>query len=66
MQQRQLVWLIGVFAILLVIAFVSGTFSNEISTVNVPDFSIPLDQIEEVELTMTDGSTTRIERQNGG
>jgi hypothetical protein len=66
MQQRQLVWLIGVFAILLVIAFVSGTFSNEISTVNVPNFSIPLDQIEEVELTMTDGSTTRIERQNGG
>lgn len=64
MQQRQLVWLIGALAILLVIAFISGTFNSDISTIEVPNLAIQSDEIEEIELTMTDASITRIQHKD--
>lgn len=64
MQQRQLVWLIGALAMLLVIAFISGTFNSDISTIDVPNLAIQRDAIEEIELTMTDASVTRIQHKD--
>ncbi len=56
MQQRQLVWLIVALLVLLAIAYFSGTFSNEISTIEVPELSFSDEAIET--FSITTGDTT--------
>lgn len=48
MQQRQLIWLFGALVALLIIALMTGVFDSEISTVDVPDVTIPADDIAQI------------------
>ncbi|MEM8485626.1 MAG: DUF4340 domain-containing protein [Bacteroidota bacterium] len=65
MQQKQLIWLGGSLVALLALAFASGTFGREISTVDVPALSISSEQIEHFEIVTSDSSIFTLEKQNG-
>ena len=65
MQQRQLVWLIGALVLLLLIAFVSGTFNKNISTIDVPELSFSGDSIERMTIQSSDTTSIVLARQQG-
>ena len=65
MQQKQLIWLAGSLLILLTLAFISGTFDNEISTVDVPALSISSEQIENFEIVTSDSSIYMLSKIQG-
>ena len=65
MQQKQLIWLGGSLIALLALAFATGTFSKEISTVNVPALSISSEQIEQFEIVTSDSSLFTLEKLHG-
>ena len=66
MQQRQLLYLIGALAILLFVAFLSGTFDNEISTIDVPELSIAGDDIEQITISGSDSISIVLAKQQTG
>lgn len=65
MQQKQLIWLGGSLLVLLGLAYVSGTFNTEISTVDVPALSISTDQIERFEIVTSDSSVFELTKTQG-
>ncbi|RMH61353.1 MAG: DUF4340 domain-containing protein [Bacteroidetes bacterium] len=54
MQQKQLVWLFGALVALLVLAFVTGVFDAEISTVDVPEVTIPTEAVTHIRIERAD------------
>ena len=50
MQQKQLIWLFGALVALLIIALMTGVFDSEISTVDVPEVTIPADDVEQIRI----------------
>ena len=54
MTHRQLIWLGAALVLLLVIAFVAGVFDEDISTVDVPELSIPAEQVTEISISGPD------------
>ena len=64
MQQKQLIWLAGSLLALLALAYLTGTFDKEISTVDVPALSISSEQIERFEIVTSDSSTFVLEKEN--
>ncbi len=65
MQQKQLIWLGGSLIVLLALAFATGSFSKEISMVDVPALSISSEQIEEFEIVTSDSSIFALEKIRG-
>lgn len=54
MKQRQLIWLGAALVILILVAFLAGTFDSEISTVKVPDVRIPADRVHGIRVERPD------------
>ena len=65
MQQNQLIWLAGSLLVLLGLAYVSGTFDGEISTVDVPALSISSEQIEHFEIVTSDSAIYNLSKKQG-
>ena len=51
MRQKHLLWLVGTLGILVVIAYFSGAFSTDFAEMDVPNFSISEDEIEQIVIT---------------
>lgn len=54
MQQKQIIWLLGVLVVLVLIAWASGTFDSAPSTIEVPNFTLDLESIDRIEIDRTD------------
>ncbi|MEX1055365.1 MAG: DUF4340 domain-containing protein, partial [Rhodothermales bacterium] len=63
MKHKQLLWLIAVLAVLLVVAFLSGVFDGDVSTVEVPEVNVPADRVTAIRLR-TSEHDVRVEKQN--
>ncbi|MCH8962256.1 MAG: DUF4340 domain-containing protein [Bacteroidetes bacterium] len=50
MKQKQLLWLLATLIVLLGLAYLTGVFERDASTVDVPDVDIPADALEQVRI----------------
>ncbi len=64
MKQRQLIWLGGALVLLLVIAYFTGVFDGEFSTLDVPHVEIPTEAVTSIEASGADLDVA-IEKRNG-
>ena len=65
MRQRQIIWLGGILAVLILIAFLTGVFGGDFSTVEVPELAIPAQDVTGIEAAAA-GYTVELSRQDGG
>ena len=54
MKQKQLTILLGILIVLIAIAYLAGAFNRDFSTVDVPQIQISSDDLEQVQLTLSE------------
>lgn len=56
MKQRQIIWLGGVLAFLILIALLTGVFGTDFSTVDVPELAVPAEEVTGIEASAPEWS----------
>lgn len=64
MNQRQLIWLGGALIVLLIVAYLTGVFDTDFSTVDVPELTISAQEVRTIHVT-GQGQNVGLERDNG-